>query len=90
MYNSYFFKDTYISLDYKNEHAFIYKRKKGGISKNPLPIEKEPSLKKELDSFLECVIKHKKPIVSGKIARHALATALEIKHKIRKKNPNKL
>jgi len=77
-----FFKNTYISLDYKNEQAFIYQRKKQNILKKPLPIEREPSLKKELASFLECVAKHKKPIVSGEVARQALAVALKIKNKI--------
>ncbi len=77
-----FFKDTYISLDYKNEQAFVYQRKRQGILKKPLPIEKEPSLTKELASFLECVAKHKNPVVSGHIARQALAVALETKNKI--------
>ncbi len=77
-----FFKNTYISLDYKNEQGFVFQRKKGGIFKKSLPIEKEPSLMKELASFLDCVAKHKKPIVSGEIARQALAIALEIKRKI--------
>lgn len=80
-----FFKNTYISLDYKNEQAFIYQKEKAGISKRPLPIEKEPSLTKELAYFLECVREHKQPVVSGEVARQALATALEIKNKIWKK-----
>jgi len=77
-----FFKNNYISLDYKNERAFLYQKMKESISKRPLPIEKEPSLKKELISFLECLVKRKKPIVSGHVARQALALALEIKNKI--------
>jgi predicted dehydrogenase len=80
-----FFKNTYISLDYKNEQAFVYRKEKQGISKNPLPIEKEPSLRKELASFLECAAGHKKPIVSGEVARQALGTALEIKNRIWKR-----
>ncbi|MGD9015012.1 MAG: Gfo/Idh/MocA family oxidoreductase [Candidatus Omnitrophota bacterium] len=77
-----FFKNNYISLDYRNEQAFLYQKMKETISKRPLPIEKEPSLKKELTSFLDCVTKRKKPIVSGQVARQALALALEIKNKI--------
>ena len=80
-----FFKNTYISLDYKNEQAFVSKRKKQGIVRKPLPIEREPSLTKELASFLECVSRHRKPVVTGNIARGALATALAIKNKIWKK-----
>ena len=77
-----FFKNTYISLDYKNEQAFLYQRKKQGILKRPLPIQREPSLVNELASFLECVVNYKKPAVSGSVARQALAIALEIKKKI--------
>ncbi|MFC1658015.1 Gfo/Idh/MocA family oxidoreductase [Candidatus Omnitrophota bacterium] len=81
-----FFKNTYISLDYKNEQAFIYQKKGMGITKDPLPIEREPSLKKELASFLDCLEKHKQPVVSGQVARQALALALEIKNRISRKN----
>ncbi|MFC1592425.1 Gfo/Idh/MocA family oxidoreductase [Candidatus Omnitrophota bacterium] len=77
-----FFGDTYISLDYKNEHAFAYKKTKAGISKKPLPIEREPSLEKELSHFLDCIARHKKPIVCGEIGRQALDVALQIKNKI--------
>jgi len=80
-----FFKDTYISLDYKNEQAFIYQRKKQTIIKRPLPIEKESSLTKELTSFLKCVEKHREPIVTGHEARQALAVVLLIKKKIWKR-----
>ncbi len=79
-----FLKNTYISLDYKNEHAFVYQKRKQRIIKRSLPIEKEPSLVKELTSFLECVAKHKKPTISGDIAREALTVALEIQDKIRR------
>lgn len=79
-----FFKNTYISLDYKNERAFVYKRRKKEISKAPLPIEKEASLKKELAHFLECITQNKKPLVCGESARAALAVALKIKDKIRR------
>jgi predicted dehydrogenase len=79
-----FFKDTYISLDYRNEQAFVYQRKKQDIVKRPLPIEKEPPLTKELAHFLECVTGHKKPVVCGDVARQALALALEIRNKISK------
>ena len=80
-----FFKDTYISLDYKNEQAFVYQKRGQEIVKQPLPIEKEPSLIKELDSFLDCVASQKQPLVSGETARQALAVALEIKDKIWKR-----
>lgn len=73
-----FLKHAYISLDYKNEEAFIYKKTPAGIIKEALPIEKEEPLKKELVSFVECVIQNKPPLVSGEVAVEALALALDI------------
>lgn len=77
-----FQEDTYISLDYKEAKASIYKKDGFTITKEDLPIEKEEPLKKELESFLECVAEHKEPLVSGEVAREALAVALEIQNQI--------
>jgi predicted dehydrogenase len=83
-----FLKDAYISLDYRNQQAFIYKKGPAGISKTALPIEKEQPLKKELASFIDCVAQNKEPVVSGEVAREALALALKIRDLIWK-NPRK-
>lgn len=80
-----FQKDTYISLDYKEAQASIYKKTGLTISKEDLPIEKEQPLKKELESFLDCLITHKEPLVSGRVAREALKVALEIQNQIWRK-----
>jgi len=77
-----FQEDTYISLDYKEAKACIYKKSGLTITKEDLPIEKEQPLKKELESFLACVLEHKEPLVSGRIAREALKVALEIQNQI--------
>ncbi|MCM8799178.1 MAG: Gfo/Idh/MocA family oxidoreductase [Candidatus Omnitrophica bacterium] len=77
-----FQKDAYICLDYKNEEAYLYKKKDSSIIKKSLPIEKEEPLKKELKSFLDCVIYKKEPVVSGEVAREALEVALQIQKKI--------
>jgi len=77
-----FQKDTYISLDYKNAEAIVYKKIGHSITKENLPIEKEQSLQKELESFLDCVIEHKEPLVSGVVAREALGVALKIQNQI--------
>jgi predicted dehydrogenase len=74
-----FLKNAYISLDYRNQQAFIYKKESAGIKKDALPIEKEQPLKKELASFIDCVREHKEPLVTGEIAREALAVALKIR-----------
>ena len=81
-----FQKDTYISLDYKEASACVYKKSGATISKENLPIEKEQPLQKELGSFIDCVLGHKEPLVSGAVARDALAVALEIQNKIWRKN----
>ncbi|KPK96598.1 MAG: hypothetical protein AMJ95_13295 [Omnitrophica WOR_2 bacterium SM23_72] len=77
-----FQKDTYISLDYKNAEACVYKKSGFAITKENLPIEKEQPLQKELESFLECVSQNREPLVSGVVARDALALALKIQNLI--------
>ncbi len=83
-----FLKNAYISLDYRNQQAYIYKKEAAGITKEAMPIEKEQPLKKELSSFIDCVSAGKEPVVSGEIAREALALALKIRRLIWK-NPKK-
>jgi len=76
----------YISLDYKDAKASVYKKAGLAITKEDLPIEKEEPLKKELQSFVDCVIKRRNPLVSGTVARQALAVALEIQNQIWQKD----
>jgi predicted dehydrogenase len=80
-----FQEDTYISLDYKNAEASVYRKSGLQITKEKLPIEKEQPLQKELESFADCVINHSTPLVDGKVAREALAVALKIQKQIWKK-----
>ncbi|MCA9399869.1 MAG: Gfo/Idh/MocA family oxidoreductase, partial [Candidatus Omnitrophica bacterium] len=82
-----FQKDTYISLDYVQQEAFIYKKTGMQILKHSLPIEKEEPLKKELSHFLDCVKSGQSPLVSGKEATEALDVALTITDKIWKRTP---
>jgi len=77
-----FMKNAYISLDYRNEEANIYRKVDSSITKEKLPIEKEQPLQKELSSFIECVAAKKEPLVNGPVARQALAVALNIQKKI--------
>jgi predicted dehydrogenase len=81
-----FQEDTYISLDYKEAAACVYKKSGGQITKENLPIEKEQPLQKELQSFVDCVAQNKAPLVSGLVAREALAVALKIQNQICQKN----
>ena len=77
-----FQEDTYISLDYKNAEACVYRKLGDKITKERLPIEKEQPLQKELASFVDCVINKKEPLVSGPVAREALEVALKIQNQI--------
>ena len=81
-----FQKDTYISLDYREAKACVYRKKGLKITKEDLPIEKEEPLEKELKSFLDCILQNKEPLVSGRVAREALAVALKIQSQIWRKN----
>ena len=80
---SIFQKDTYISLNYANQSANIHTKKGNKIKKKKLKVKAEEPLKKELESFVNCVIKKEKPIVSGEDGYRALAVALEIGDRIR-------
>lgn len=77
-----FQKDTYISLDYKDAKGSVYKKKGFEITKVDLPIERQDPLKKELQSFLNCITEHEEPLVSGTVAREALSVAIEIQNQI--------
>lgn len=81
-----FQENTYISLDYKDAKACVYRKDGPKITKENLPIEREQPLQKELQSFVNCVLEHKEPIVSGTVAREALRVALEIQNQIWQKN----
>jgi len=77
-----FQKNTYISLDYKEARAMRYTKDNARIIKEELPIEKEEPLRKELESFVNCVATGSPPLVSGEVAREALAIALCIQKRI--------
>ena len=80
---SIFQKDSYISLDYANQSATIHTKKGSKITKDGLKIKKGEPLKRELASFVNCVVKKERPVVAGEDGRYALAVALEIGKKIR-------
>ncbi|QAT16378.1 UDP-N-acetylglucosamine 3-dehydrogenase [Candidatus Velamenicoccus archaeovorus] len=78
-----FLKDTYISLDYQVQEAFVYKKENHSITKTAIPIEKEEPIKKEIESFTVCVRNHRQPVVSGIEAYEALRLATKITRIIR-------
>lgn len=80
-----FQNDAYISLDYKNEQAHVYRKSAAGITKDALPIEREQPLKKELASFLESAATGNPPLVDGPTGRAALEVALKIRNAVWKR-----
>lgn len=77
-----FLSDTYISLDYGEQVALLYKKEEGQIIREPLPIEKEEPLKKEIESFIDCILLNKRPLVSGQEAYESLKLSDDILKKI--------
>lgn len=70
--------DAYISLDYAEQKAKIYRKEFFSISSKEVDIEKGESLRKELEDFLEKV-KLKKDFGNPDVAaRNALALAIRI------------
>lgn len=80
-----FEEDAYISLDYINQSAQIYRKAGSSITQEAIDIKKEEPLKEELEHFIDCVKNKKRPLVSGKEALEALKIALLITKKIHKK-----
>lgn len=78
-----FQEDSYISLDYLNQEAAIFKKTENRIAKEKIKIKKGEPMKKELKSFIECVRAGKRPVISGDEGKRALQVALEIIEKIK-------
>jgi predicted dehydrogenase len=73
-----FQEDAYLSLDYQNQSAEMYRLVNGAITREPVAVDKDEPLKRELQSFVECARKGLQPVVSGAEAAAALSLAIEI------------
>lgn len=80
-----FQEDSYIYLDYLTQSATLFSKHKNIMKRKNIRIKKEEPLKKELESFVDCVLNEKRPIVSGEEARKALKVAIDITEQIRAK-----
>jgi len=90
-----FQKDTYISIDYKDQDMEIYRKvpvpnpKPGElpakIVRNKIRLKVRNQLELELKHFLECVEKGSTPVVSGEQAREALDFITRISDQIKDK-----
>lgn len=77
-----FQEDAYLSLDYQTQSGEVYRRTATGIVKEPVEIEREEPLQRQLASFIECAATGRAPKVSGFHATAALELAVEITKRI--------
>jgi predicted dehydrogenase len=77
-----FQEDAYLSLDYQEQSGEIYRRVNGHIAREPVAIEKEEPLRRQLASFVNCALTGGEPKVSGSHAAAALELAIEITKRI--------
>jgi len=73
-----FQEDCYLSLDYQEQAGQIYRRSGAEILQEPVAIEKDEPLRRELAAFADCARAGRQPQVSGREAAAALDLALEI------------
>src|SRR6202040_2621852 len=73
-----FQEDAYLSLDYQNQSAEMFRLVNGKITREVVEVEKDEPLKRELQSFVECSRRGVQPVVSGSEAAAALELAIEI------------
>lgn len=79
-----FMPNKYVSLDYANQSVEVYQKDNNKISHCALTIEKEEPLKKEIDFFLNLVIKKDHNIAYAQAAKNALEAASKIENLIKK------
>jgi predicted dehydrogenase len=78
-----FQEDTYVSLDYMNQAGQLCRKVGPSIAVSQVPIEKGEPLAAELTSFVDCVLGHRDPVVTGRHASEALKLAVAICRHIR-------
>jgi predicted dehydrogenase len=78
-----FMHNGYISIDYAEQQAAVYRKINNQISQEILPIQKEEPLKKEIADFVNMVRHNKFDITGAQKATEALNLALTIQKKLR-------
>tara|TARA_Y100001936_G_scaffold235981_1_gene264748 strand:+ start:2345 stop:3271 length:927 start_codon:yes stop_codon:yes gene_type:complete len=83
-----FQKNAYFSIDYQTNRLDTYTKESNksvqSIKRKSYQYENNDSLKKEIESFIDCVKSKKSPIVSSKDGINALKYALQISNKIKR------
>lgn len=70
--------NTFLSLDYQTQEVSCYKKRDGVVAREVKRAEQKEPLKEQLISFVECVRKRTRPVVSGHEGREALKVALKV------------
>ncbi len=70
--------DAYLSLDYQKQEGQIYRKEGLQITRESIPVLKDEPLKRQLQSFIQCVRDSGQPVVSGDHATRALKLAVQI------------
>ena len=83
-----FQKNAYFSIDYQTNRLDTYTKESNksvqSIKRKSYQYGNNDSLKKEIESFIDCVKSKKSPIVSSKDGINALKYALQISNKIKR------
>ena len=83
-----FQKNAYFSIDYQTNRLDTHTKESNksvqSIKRKSYQYENNDSLKKEIESFIDCVKSKKSPIVSSKDGINALKYALQISNKIKR------
>jgi predicted dehydrogenase len=74
---------AYLSIDYAAQKIEVWRVVKGegpmpSIDGGEVPVQNEEPLKRELEDFIDAVVSHRPPLVTGEQGRRALALAQQI------------
>ncbi|MBI4356198.1 MAG: Gfo/Idh/MocA family oxidoreductase [Candidatus Omnitrophica bacterium] len=80
-----FQEDAYFSLDFVAQTAEMARRDGHAIHRAKLAITRHQPLQEELSHFVDAVLHRRRPLVTGREARAALALALRIEAQLRRR-----
>ena len=79
-----FQEDSYCSIDYQAQTVELAIKRRRGIRRVHLPVNRRPPLTEELASFIRSIVHRRPPVVSGAEGTAALTVALRIEQAIRR------
>lgn len=70
--------NAFFRLDYQTQEVSCYKKRDGDVGREVRSADQKEPLKEQLISFVECVRRRTRPVVSGHEGREALKVALKV------------